>query len=61
VLYMSGYAEQSLLAESGLSAGAALLEKPFTPDSMAHKVRELLDQPITAQRLSVAPQTGTVL
>jgi len=44
VLYMSGYAEQSLVMESGLSAGAPFLPKPFTPDAMTRKVREVLDR-----------------
>jgi CheY-like chemotaxis protein len=44
VLYMSGY-ENGVLGQQGkLPAGVAFLHKPFTPDSLARKVREVLDQ-----------------
>lgn len=55
VLYMSGYAEQSLVAESGLSADAAFLLKPFMPDSLARKVRDVLDRPAVGSHV-VGPQ-----
>jgi len=38
VLYMSGYAGPEHPAEPG-----ALVQKPFTPESLARKVREVLD------------------
>jgi CheY-like chemotaxis protein len=41
VLYMSGYADGET-ARRGLSAGAAYLQKPFTSDALARKVREVL-------------------
>jgi hypothetical protein len=28
-----------------LNPGVALLQKPFTPSALAHKLREVLDQP----------------
>jgi hypothetical protein len=28
-----------------LDKGVALLQKPFTPSALAHKLREVLDQP----------------
>jgi CheY-like chemotaxis protein len=45
VLFMSGYAEESMLGEDLAGAGVAYLQKPFTPDALAAKVRELLDAP----------------
>jgi two-component system, cell cycle sensor histidine kinase and response regulator CckA len=42
VLYMSGYAADTLGAPGIADHGAALLEKPFTPAALAHKVREVL-------------------
>ncbi len=45
VLYISGYAEE-VLADRGLSdQGRALLQKPFTPGALTHRLRELLDFP----------------
>ncbi|HZP47814.1 MAG TPA: ATP-binding protein [Vicinamibacterales bacterium] len=43
VLYMSGYVDQALLGEGRLEAGAAFLQKPFTPEALANKVRDVLD------------------
>ena len=43
VLYMSGYAEDRLIEQTGLAAGVPFMPKPFTPDSLARKVREVLD------------------
>jgi PAS domain S-box-containing protein len=45
VLYVSGYAEQSVLANALNGVGGAFLTKPFSPDALARKVRELLDAP----------------
>lgn len=43
VLYMSGYADRAITRHHMLEPGVAFLEKPFTPDSLAHKVRQVLD------------------
>jgi signal transduction histidine kinase len=42
VLFMSGYADDALLA-GVRGSSAAFLAKPFTPDALARKVREVLD------------------
>ncbi len=42
VLFMSGHPRESLLHERGLDAGVNYLQKPFTPDSLSRKVREVL-------------------
>ncbi|HEY5885692.1 MAG TPA: PAS domain S-box protein [Pyrinomonadaceae bacterium] len=48
VLYMSGYTDDAILRH-GLDTGTAdLILKPFTPDCLASKVREVLDRPILA-------------
>jgi two-component system, cell cycle sensor histidine kinase and response regulator CckA len=42
VLYMSGYTDDQVLVQ-GVASGAGFLQKPFTPDVLAHRVREVLD------------------
>ncbi|MBI4617159.1 MAG: PAS domain S-box protein [Planctomycetes bacterium] len=42
VLYMSGYADPAASGDGLLSPRAAYLQKPFTPDEIARKVREVL-------------------
>lgn len=45
ILFMSGYTADAAPLEGGLKAIGALLTKPFTPDELGHKVREVLDEP----------------
>ncbi|HWQ15082.1 MAG TPA: PAS domain S-box protein, partial [Roseiflexaceae bacterium] len=46
VLYMSGYTDRAMWRSGELEAGAALLQKPFTPTALARKVRDVLDAPV---------------
>ncbi len=41
-VFMSGYAEETVEQRQMLLQGCAFLEKPFLPDELANKVRELL-------------------
>jgi two-component system, cell cycle sensor histidine kinase and response regulator CckA len=43
VLYMSGYPSETVVQHGVLQPGAAFIEKPFTPEKLALKVREVLD------------------
>jgi signal transduction histidine kinase/CheY-like chemotaxis protein len=43
VLYVSGHLGDSVSSESLIGPAAAFLEKPFTPESLAGKIRDLLD------------------
>jgi two-component system, cell cycle sensor histidine kinase and response regulator CckA len=43
VLFVSGYTEEGVRKQGVLEPGATYLEKPFTPEKLLHKVREVLD------------------
>jgi PAS domain S-box-containing protein len=43
VLYTSGYTDDAIVRRGLLERGAAFIEKPFTPNALARRVREILD------------------
>jgi len=45
ILFTSAYTENAIVHQGVLDKGVALLQKPFTPSALAHKLREMLDQP----------------
>ncbi|MCI0527279.1 MAG: response regulator, partial [Nitrospira sp.] len=43
VLYISGYTDNTFIQHSLSDPNVAFLQKPFTPDTLVRKVREVLD------------------
>ena len=47
VLYMSGYTDDAIVHHGVMEAEMAFIQKPFSPESLARKVREVMDSPST--------------
>lgn len=45
VLYMSGYTDKAFTSTTAWEPGTAFLQKPFTPQTLGQKVREILAEP----------------
>ena len=43
-MYMSGYTDDAIVRHGMLEPGLAYLQKPFRPDALVRKVREVLNQ-----------------
>jgi CheY-like chemotaxis protein len=44
VLFVSGYTDDAIIHQGVLLEGTAFLQKPFTTDALAKKIREVLEQ-----------------
>ncbi|HUT21042.1 MAG TPA: GAF domain-containing protein [Anaerolineae bacterium] len=58
VLYTSGYTDDAIVRHGVLGSGMPFLHKPFTPVTLAHRVREVLD---AAQAPAPSAETGATL
>jgi two-component system, cell cycle sensor histidine kinase and response regulator CckA len=45
ILYLSGYTDEALERSGVRTSGSSFLQKPFSPNTLLRKVRELLDRP----------------
>jgi two-component system, cell cycle sensor histidine kinase and response regulator CckA len=52
VIFMSGHAEEVINQQSGPNPTPEILQKPFVPDVLVRKVREILDTPRTGSGLN---------
>jgi two-component system cell cycle sensor histidine kinase/response regulator CckA len=43
-IYMSGYTDDAITRHGVLEAGVTYVQKPFSPDALVRRVREVLDQ-----------------
>jgi two-component system, cell cycle sensor histidine kinase and response regulator CckA len=62
VLFVSGYAEAEVFDRDSADAETSFLQKPFTPEELASRVRALIDRPHSATesaaRAAVTAQTA---
>jgi hypothetical protein len=50
VIYMSGYAEETIVKHGLLDPGSVLLRKPFNAEALERKMSDVLGGPATGSR-----------
>ena len=56
LLYVSGYTDGSIVESGELGPGTAFLEKPFSSDALARKVRQVLNDGTSGCEQPAAPK-----
>jgi two-component system cell cycle sensor histidine kinase/response regulator CckA len=59
VLFMSGYTDDAIVRRGVLADDAAFLQKPFTGEVLARRVREVLDGPAEGEAVEPEPQVAS--
>jgi hypothetical protein len=60
VIFMSGYTDDTIVHHGVLEEDAEFIQKPFSPDQLAIKVREVLMAPVVPARIVVADDEAGV-
>ena len=45
LLFIAGYTDSAIIHHEGLDSGSPFLQKPYTPDALVRRAREVIDQP----------------
>jgi CheY-like chemotaxis protein len=58
VIFMSGYTSATALENAKIGSDAVLLNKPFSTDLLAQRIREIREKPVTSSMRRAAKSSG---